>query len=286
MNATDSKLIAATVYDPRQPSIFGKGKKSERAEYKQIFCSCDSCPLRAKRQCIQISLFRTHCPYGEFRTETGPTQRAASYYGWVKDREKLAKQLGWMTFATNKLAFIGDFVYVPYSHADMRRDVPFTRHSAVFVSGTPFLKREDWTIENVLKLIDFHPQAMMGGEILSYQREEVPKLLTHLREVDPAMWEQLIARRPEFDTEPNHVGRKALLRTLAYPITIPPYDKRYPVAWHWDGEFATTTDRNGYEKTWGRIDPEAVEVKVKPAKNAEVVVADSSWVTNETIFVD
>jgi hypothetical protein len=202
------------------------------------------------------------------------------------DRRKRAKEVGWLGFAAKKLAFIGDYVYLPYSHADMCKSVPFLSHSAFVVSGRPFVKREDWTLTNVQLLIDFHPQALFGGEIRNYQKEEVPLFISHIRELDPAMWAELIAARPEFDTAPNYIGRKALLHTLAYPITIPPHDSRYPVLWRWDGETATTTDKDCYSNTWGKIDQESLVLSVKPSKLATVKVSDNAWVTPDTVFVD
>lgn len=286
MSEGTKQLIAARVYDPRQPSIFGKSKKSERANYRQIFCSCESCPLKAKQECVLIDLFHAACPYGHVTSEEGPTQRAGSYYKWVSDRKKQKGELGWPGFATKKLAFIGEYVYVPYSHASMCKAVPFLKHSMAFFTGTPFVKLEDWNLETVLMLIDFVPQAMMGGWITSYRTEEVPKFLAHLREVDPVMWRQLIAVRPEFDTEPNYVGRKALLLTLAHPIVIPARDSRYPVEWNWDGVSLTTTDPNCYSDTWGGIKRGPLTLTMRPQEDAEVVVADNSWVTDATVFVD
>lgn len=282
----NAEVIAAKVYNPAEPSIFGKGKKSDRATYSEISCSCESCPLRANRTCIMISIFRSHCPYGKYTTHTGPTQRSNGYSQWVREHREKASPLGWLGFAPTKLAFIGEYVYLPYAHADMCGAVPFTRHSAFFVSGVPLVKRCDWTIENVLMLIDFRPRSMMGDEIRSYQAEQVPLLLAHIREVDADMWAQLIAARPDLNTEPNYVGRKALLRTLAHPIKIPPHDNRYPVSWLWDGETLTTTDKDSYSSTWGRADLESLVLTAKPSRKAVVIVRNNAWVTSSTEFVD
>lgn len=283
---TEYKLIGARVYDPTEPSLFGKGKKSERAEYRQVRCSCDSCPLLANRQCVTVSMFGCRCPYGKYTVETGPTQRANSYYEWVSTRKKSAKEVGWLSLPTKKLAFIGDYIYIPYSHADMCKQIPFTAHSAFFISGVPFIRREAWTIENVLLLIDFRPQAMMGGEITAYQKEEVPRFLSHIRELDPDMWSEVIAARPELDVAPNYVGREAILSTLTHPITIPPKDSRHPVSWIWDGLTLTTTDKHCYSDTWGGIPCKSLVLSLAPEDDATVKVADNSWVTGDTIFVD
>ena len=169
---------------------------------------------------------------------------------------------------------------------DMCREVPFLRHSSLFVSGIDFILREAWTIDTVLTLIQFRPQALMGGEIHSYQQESVPKFIEHIRETDPAMWSELIAAMPQLNKAANHVGRKALLKTLAFPIDIPPKDSRYPVAWHWDGKVLSTKSVNAYSDTWGGQKPESISLQLTPRDDATVVVANNSWVTQGTVFVD
>lgn len=274
-----SKVIASRVIDPREPALFFKRKKSDPAEHLTITCSCESCPLLARGECATIGVFRTYCPYGSKREETGPTMRAAKFGAWIRERRAMHPGVSWnVGIPTTKLAFVGDYVYLPYSHADDCKAVPFHRG--------PWLNREDWTLENVLKLIDFRPQALFGGEITDYRVKIVPLMLHHIRELDSDMWRQVVAARPQLDVVPNYVGRKALVKTLAFPITIPPYDNRYPVQWQWDGKTLRTNDRDAYGSTWGHVDAESVTVEVVPSAKATVVVKDNAWVTPETLFVD
>jgi hypothetical protein len=173
---------------------------------------------------------------------------------------------------------VGEYVYLPYAHAGMCE--------AVTIKGD-FLKREDWTLKAALTLIDFRPRAIFTGDVISsYQREQVPRLIAHIRECDPDMWAQLIAARPELDVAPNYVGRTALLRTLAHPITIPAKNASYPVSWLWDGETLTTADKDAYWTSFGGVKAESLVLKIVPAKDATVTVADNAWVTSETVFVD
>lgn len=282
---SDAKVIFANVFDPTQPSIFGKSKASKPARATTVTCSCESCPLLSQKQCVMLRILGDNCPYGTRRTESGPTRRAAKFHSWISERRKRS-----VSKVTNpppqKLTFIGDYVFLPYSHANMCTAVPFGKHSTGFNSGSDFMKREYWTLANLLKLIDFRPQALFGGEISSYQKESVPLLIQHVREVDGEMWSQLIAARPQYDVAPNYVGRKALVRTLAYPITIPAKDSRYPVSWAWDGQKLTTTSVNAYSDTWGGVKPESLIMELAPDERAEVVVKDNSWVTSETVFVN
>lgn len=281
-----SRVIGAWVKDPTEPSIFRKAKKTDHAECRTISCSCDSCPLLAVGQCIETKPLGGGCPYGRYRIEEGPTGRSSKMWEWIRDRRAQHKDAVWPDTPPAKLAFIGGHVYLPYPHMDMCREVPFLRHSSLFVSGIDFILREAWTIDTVLTLIQFRPQALMGGEIHSYQQESVPKFIEHIRETDPAMWSELIAAMPQLNKAANHVGRKALLKTLAFPIDIPPKDSRYPVAWHWDGKVLSTKSVNAYSDTWGGQKPESISLQLTPRDDATVVVANNSWVTQGTVFVD
>jgi hypothetical protein len=228
----------------------------------------------------------TICPYGRVATETGLTKRAQGFYKWVNDRRKQYINIPLLKYPSKIMVFVGDYVYLPYSFMTMCSSVPFLKHASFFVTGTDLIHKKDWTLKHVLALIDFMPRSMMGDKITSYT-EQVDLFLVHLREVDPDMWSQLIKERPKLDVEVDHVGRKALLKTVK-PITFqtsPSYTK-YTVVWEWDGEYAHTTSIHAYDSTWGEIKPETLEVKIKPADDAVVVIQDNAWVTSETKFVD
>lgn len=272
-----SRVIAAQVFDPTQPRLFSKPKASDPAKHIVVSCSCESCPLLAQKKCVHISLFQS-CPYGDWDETCGPTKRAKNFVAWMRER-KAQHNVGWdLERPPTRLEFIGDYVYVPYAHAAHESQLSFIRGA--------FLRRSDWTIETVLALIDHRPRAIFGGEIASYQKESVPLLIQHIREVDPDMWRQLISVRPQYDVAPNYVGRTALIRTLAHPISISPYKDEYPVAWEWNGKTLTTTSQHAYGSTWGHIKAESVAIEIVPAVNAAVTVEHNAWVTPDTVFVD
>jgi hypothetical protein len=285
----ETKLIAARVFDPREPSIFGKSKANERAEYITIECANSDCPLLKIGQCVMTGIMGPKCPYGYKRREQGPTKRAAKFWDFVTDKKKLAKEVGWnVGYAADKIAFIGDYVYLPYSFANGQNSpLPFLQKGGFMISGSDFIRREDWTLDFVLKFIGYRPQAMFGGEIKDFQTKSVPRFLTHLREVDPDMWTQLIAVRPEYDTTPNHVGRKALLRTLASPLTINVAKHlSYPVQWQWDGKALKTNSVHTYCSTWGDMPAKSIQLELTPPDNAAIKVESNDWVTADTVFVD
>jgi hypothetical protein len=281
----EEKLVSLRVYDPTN-SLF-KAPANERATCTSIFCSLESCPVRERGGCIQVQIFsHQKCPYGRMSTESGPTRRAGSFSSWVHEHKQKGKGIPQLGLAATKLAFIGDYVYLPYAHMPMCKEVPFRKHSAFIVNGDSLLPKADWTVENVEKLVAFRPQAMMGGEIASYQKEHVPLFLRHLREGDAKMWQAFVARNPKYDVAPNYVGRKAVLDTLNAPIEWTTQGNNYPVTWRWDGEELTTESIDAYGKTWGKVKARAARVTIVPADREAIEVRDNAWVNAGTEFVD
>ena len=276
------RLVHSNVYDPNGLTLF-KAKANDRAQSQRVYCTAESCELLDAGCCTMSGAFGTKCPYGRKAVETGPTKRAKSCRKWCDDRR--TGDVPCLKSPPVKMAFIGVYVYLPYAHMTMCEKVPFAAHSHFLLSGNCFLPREWWTVEVVETLIDFRPIAMMGGEIKQYQAEVIPKFVQHLRECDSAMFANLTERRPELNSEPNYVGRNALLSTLRHPIEWTT-DKSYPVTWKWDGQFLTTDSQNAYHSTWGGLKARNVSVRCEPEPDATIVVQNNDWVAPATRFVD
>lgn len=69
-------------------------------------------------------------------------------------------------------------MYLPYDCMDLSEKVKLIKGK--------FIQLEDWTVDNVLHLIDFKPRTIFGNSVIkSYHEEEVPKFINHIRESDP-----------------------------------------------------------------------------------------------------
>ncbi len=226
------------------------------------------------------------CPYGRISEDVGPTRRARKFSTWIhkhKDKHPGVPTLG---YPAHKMALVGDFVYLPYVYMNMNEAAPFEGHSGLFCKGTCLIPKDNWTVDLVCCLLDFHPRDLMGRVITSYQEKEVPLFLMHLREVDCEMWQQLIVRCPELDVVPDHTGRKAILKTLAHPIEWNTGHEGYPVCWRWDGKQLMTTSPSAYSSIWGKVTLSELTLTGVPADDAVVKVRSNDWVTGDTIFID
>lgn len=175
-------------------------KKSDKAWAKQYFCNVDDCSLRAQNQCINTLVFRW-CKYGKVTKVTGWTKRARKYGQFMREWKEKREQYPIIN-PEERITFIGDYVWLPYSHMNMvdgeKQGIPFEAYSGFFQSGEPAFMRQDlFTPEMVVRLVEFRPQAVFGGTITSYVTEALPRFLADLREVAPSIYHQARQLKPE-----------------------------------------------------------------------------------------
>ena len=292
------KVISLCIFDPKN-SIF-KQKASKKARTEVIFCSnSENCDLYKAGSCLYGGIFTHHCEYGRREIEHGYTKKARAYSKWISDRKEKYDpdgKVGRLSSPINKLAVIGDYIYLPYAQMNMNEAVPFDVHSNIFISGTKLISKSDFNVNTIKSIVEFRPMALMSGphgrEILSYQKEEVPLFLAHLNELFPELYEELFETYPELKEKYkpkriSYIGRKAYLLTLSSGFSFSTNHKKYPVKWYWDGTMLTSKSEHAYDKTWGGIKEfDEVSIELKPNKDTVIEVQDNSWVLPTTKFKD
>lgn len=281
-DGTQLKVVHANVWSSHD-AIF-KSSRKDHAEVQTILCGrLEDCELFKKGQCTYRASFGWHaCPYGHFRKYEGPTPRARAYSKWIEEQKKKYEGVPYLKDHTDMIAFIGDYVFLPYAHMDMA-DVGWIQKSGGFLGkGCAFLKKELFTVQNISHLIHFHPQAMMGGGITSYQKEEVPKFVKHLQEKCPGLFKELLEYDPTIQKivdAYSYIGRKAILQTL-----IPNIGKFVDIhkgEWIWDGTYLTSLNSHASFMLVDKFE----EIKVKPKEKAEVKITDNAQVNEKTEFL-
>jgi hypothetical protein len=269
-------VIHAHVYNPADPSLFGKGKKSEPAEYHTVTCSTpERCDLFASGQCI-LRRFGPSCPHGRKHVVRGPSGRAKGFDDWISVHRTEANRIGALDRPPDKIARVGDDLYLPYSVL-----APVLRGESCdhYLNASPLVGLGLFTADRIAAACDFEPRGIFGGVIHDYQREAIPRLVAHLSEDYPdllAAAAPLSARIRAIQATLTKVGRKARLHTLKPNVgTFEGYT--------WDGVHMRTTTR----KTMPPFSPfQPVEMLIVPAADAVVVVTDDAQVTPETAWVD
>jgi len=273
----EAKLVHAHVYDPTVPNIFIKAKKSDPAEYHTVTCTMsDKCSLFAKRQCAARVLMGGGCVYGSVSRERGPIQRAKNFYDWIKARKESATKIGQLSAPPNKVALIGDMVWLPYAHMNIvlgcgANMSQFTRAQFVPVA--------EFNADMVSRLCYGRPTGWSGDEITSYQKETIPLFISHLAEEFPELLAEASLISPKIGSvlaSLTKVGRKAKLSTVKP-------DVGEFEGYTWDGVYMTCCDR---KKTSAFTKFEAKEMRLLPGDNAVVVITDDAQVTPATVFID
>lgn len=284
---SEFKPIHASITDPKNSSF--KQFRNDKAECEVVLCNnSENCQLFAEGKCLRIGMFPEACPYGKNMRFEGYTKKAKNYSTWIKLSEERYKDvLNKLKQANKKMVTIDEYVYLPYSHIDMNTTVPFLRHSQFLISGVKLISKSSFNINTILEIVTFSPQAMMGGEITSYQNEVVPLFVRHLSEVYPDLYAELMEKMPSLRIEfkaTNFVGRKALLETVNVGSIFTHHKgARYEEKWTWDGTYLTYT---GKDLTFSIIEKNEVFIRLTPKENATVIIEDNSQVNKNTKFAD
>lgn len=286
------KPIHASIWSPLDKSLF-KHSSKDPATCTVYYCEkAENCELLKKEQCIHASFLGPRCPHGYVSNETGPTKYSRSCSDWVKKkREDFKDVIGKVRNSpSRKMVEVGDWIYLPYSHLDMNKKLPIISHSHLFISGSPFIKKSDFTLEVIKQIIDFRPYALMGGQITNYQKVEIPKFLLHLSEIYPSLYKQVLAANPEYVerytlTVKNYVGRKALLKTTN-PFNIEIGKHKF----QWNGETLVSIL---FDPQWIDVVDEnnckainKIDVRIVPSDKATIKVISNEQVNPNTVFVE
>jgi len=283
---SESKVIYAHVYNPRE-SLF-KGNRNDKAQLFTVSCSnSENCGLFKRGECCRIGTFGSRCPYGTNGHKNGYTPKARAFSQWILDNKAKYSYLTKPSLTSPKkiMTVIDGYVYLPYPHMNLNDKVPFLEKGSLFNHGSDFIKTDDFTIENIVKICSYRPQALMGGEIKSYQDESVPLFLLHLREQFKELYEQLVETYPraaEILSKHTNVGRKARLGSLTPNVGTfnETSSSKVEAHWVWDGEYLTSVDK----KTSFLIVYNFSEIRIKPSLDAVVTITDEAQVNESTIF--
>lgn len=270
-------------------SIFG-GKETP---LEASIISCDkhkSCSFYKNGTCLKVRSFGSGgCKFGSVNTVRGYTSRAKKYSEF-KRKWREHEQYSKLSYPPQKLGVIDDVVVFPYPFIRITKNENekyVVGEFALFSNSNSYIELEKFNSDLIYRICSYRPQALMGGEITSYQKEKVPLFLSHLEEVMPDKYETFIKAYPQFSTRIDYVGRKALLKTIKPSFvhykasTTSSLDSE----WYWDGEFLSY--KSGYVSSVSIIDDYEIETfKLKPSDKTVVKITSNDQVNKETVFID
>jgi len=269
-----SKVIHFNLFCPDN-SLF-KQKANTPSEFQIITCtSPDNCKLLSRKECAchYGSFSRGVCPYGERIIKTGFTRRSKKYLSWNNEQKKKYDGIPFLK-APKQLGIVGDYVFLPYPHIDMMENFPLEKNN--------FIHKNEFNVDNIIRLMEFKPLAMFGGEIKSYQKDIPPLFLNHLSEQMPELFKSVIKKNSVCGkryAELSSIGRKAVIQTLT--PNVGKFIDIHGCLWVWDGiELSSVNSRMSFGIC------KFSKVSIVPLEKQEVEITDEKQVNKNTVFLD
>ena len=282
-----SEVIYVHIYEPHKPSLFGKGKKTEKSQLHVYTCdNCTDCDAYKKGQCINVgNVFGARCPIGKKSVSNGYTPRANAYYDQIRGwKEKYKDTYHKLDSAPKRITKVPTGWMLPYSYMAMNESVPFKSKESLFSGGCPFLLDEDMNADVISSILSFRPQAMMGGEIKSYQQESVAKFIKDFSDNYPDEFNNVASgiERVNLILESyDYKGRKAYLKTVKAGVRVKVSKNDY---WDWDGEKIYKEDVKFM--IFQPVSWSGCYASFTPDDKATIEITDNNQVTVDTKFAD
>lgn len=264
--------------------LFRPACKGVKQRCEVISCNAtDKCELYKNKKCIMKRGFwggaNVYCPHGRFIITEGYTNRARSFYSWEAKRcREYDGYIDVLTICDEKLAVVGDYVYLPYPH--LKNYV----NKIDGIISDHFLPISEFGAEKINEIYNFKPLALLGGEITSFQEKYIPQFLQHLNEVLPNLYHEFLETYPEYKSDieakvKNYIGRTATVSTLKNGSVI--YD-HHSNGWVIDNN-QLVCDKSS---TWLPFGKTPTKVVIDITEDMVYKVSDNKMVCEATVFVD
>lgn len=166
----------------------------------------------------------------------GGTKKTKMYgrvYSEAKDSERYHK----LSYPNNTyIAKIGDGAFLAPPHVRIERgpDSRLFCHNPGFGCNRLFVPIDELTPDNINRICTYHPRAMLGGEIESYQTETIPIFLHQLSKLFPEQYSAFIKAFPDYELKaPDYRGEYAKLSTCNRELT---YRDAHGNSFRFDGD--------------------------------------------------
>lgn len=291
------KVIDYTYFNPNL--AFFKNR-NDREKLTVYYCSMsDQCPQYKSGHCIlkeNINLWATHkCPFGRKEVKYGYTPRARKFGDILKNFEKNNQCLpkDHLKVRQNRPAlaelpnslFLLDMNYLINSFDNLYEKKLNNYHIPDYKQ---IFERDKMTLDFFKILIDYKPRSLMSGEIVKYQEEEVPKLLSSIRKYFPKIYQGLLEEYPKLkDLQVNYMYRLAKLHSLlpgkvATHVGLNHNIKGKDIGF-WDGQKLTLETEIAKYTNLKCNGKGTIQISFIPDDGAEVYIVDENTVDEDMV---
>lgn len=197
--------------------LYGDGRRDCRLRAEYIRCNrAEECSAYKNGKCFCVTtLFGVRCPNGEITIVDGGTKRSKAFLR-VQKEARTNPAYGKLNYpSTNLITRIGEDAFLTVSYTwleefggEIRCDDPHFGTNKLYISA------DKLTPENIKRICDFIPRAIMGGVIRDYQEKTVPMFLHQLQALFPEKYAGFQETYPDYKIKaPDWRGRRAKLST-------------------------------------------------------------------------
>lgn len=263
--------------------LYGDGSRDCRLRAEYIRCNrAEECSAYRNGKCFCVTtLFGVRCPNGEITIVDGGTKRSKAFLR-VQKEARANPNYGKLQYpSTNLITRIGEdaFLTVSYTWLEefggkIRCDDPHFSTNKLYISA------DKLTPENIKRICDFIPRAIMGGVIRDYQDKTVPMFLHQLQALFPEKYAGFQEAYPDYKIKaPDWRGRRAKLSSCNRNVE---YVDCHKNTFYFDGDYIVC---DCYESSFLPFRAKRAEIRVKLSDEMEVEIADNLQVTDETVFL-
>ena len=258
--------------------IFGGRETPLRAEI--VYCDKhNSCALYKNGCCLNVTApFSCKCKFGRIETVKGYTSRAMKYHEF-RHRYTSDAVYGKLNYPKNcKVVLINNYVFIDVTFAKVVKNEngECCINSTGFGSGASWVEEDKLTVDLLYRLCTYRPQAIMGGTIQDYANKKIPEMLFQLKREMPEFYKDFVTEHPEFDYEPDYVGKTAYINTLVKGCTVT--EDRHD--FKFDGEYLIC---DKYKYGFMPFDAPAY-IKIKVTDDMKCKITSNSQVDENTMF--
>lgn len=271
-------------------SIFG-GRETP-LEADEIYCDrSERCSYYQSGKCLRCrSFLAPSCKFGKNNVIKGYTSRAHKYR-LFKNEHQNDEVYSKLEYPTERVGVMGDTLYINYQYGTVRKrrdtDEKWIKDVDGYIIETGcykssvFIPLKEVTNTLLYAIFSNEPRAMLGGLIGDYQKKIVPDIIQSLKRVAPEIHKNFIKEYPQYDKEPNYVGKKVFVNSLKPNTKFKVNDKE----WVFDGEYVMGTDFDiCLSSPWWSTNGSIADVKIKVNEKMTIEVNDNSIVDENTRF--
>lgn len=271
-------------------SLYGDGSRKMRSRAEYVYCDhAKDCSLYKDGKCFCVTVsFGRHCPFGNIVSVDGGTKRSVKFTRVAKEVMESPCFNALEYPYHDSVAKIGDQFIIDLEHVNLNVDGEkiFVRDPG-FLSGPMITGRiEILTPENLNRICEFEPIALMGGVIRRYQKEVIPAFLLQFKKLFPDEYLAFIEEYPRYQDVfkgVSYVGRRAKL------VTCNRECKYFDGAneFHFDGEYMVCDKYRAFFNLFEpRFGAHYYQVRVKLDDSMVCKITDNAQVLPDTVFMD